>query len=255
MLAYKLLLTPLFIGAVSLAGRRWGPSVSGWLVGLPLSSGPVVFFFALEQGSRFASAAAQGALAGIISLCGFSLAYIWISKRSGWMASILASWAVFFALTFFMDRLKIPLVLAVIGPLLILLVVLKLIPDATPFEELPATPHWEILVRMIASTAMVLILTGSANFLGPRLSGLLTPFPVMSSVLAVFSHRFQGAPAAAHFLRGLLVGLFTFATFFLVVALMIDHWGVLLAFVSATAAALFIHASSLFLMRKHILPA
>ena len=59
MLAYKLLLTPLLIGAVSLAGRRWGPSVSGWLVGLPLSSGPVVFFFALEQGNRFASTAAS----------------------------------------------------------------------------------------------------------------------------------------------------------------------------------------------------
>jgi uncharacterized membrane protein len=108
---------------------------------------------------------------------------------------------------------------------------------------------------MIASTTVVLILTGAATFLGPRLSGLLTPFPVMSSVLAVFTHRFQGTPAATRLLRGLLIGLFTFATFFLVIALMIDHWGVILAFITATAAALFIHASSLFLMRKHILPA
>jgi uncharacterized membrane protein len=255
MLAYKLLLTPLFIGAISLAGRRWGPSVSGWLVGLPLSSGPVVFFFALEQGNRFASAAAQGALAGIISLSGFSLTYIWISRRTGWLGSILASWSAFFALTYVMDRLRIPLVLAVIAPLLILLVVLKLIPQAGPAEDLPTTPHWEVLVRMIASTAMVLILTGAAKYLGPHLSGLLTPFPVMSSVLAVFTQRFQGAPAATRLLRGLLIGLFTFATFFLVVALMIDHWGVVLAFTTATAACLFIHASSLFLMRKHILPA
>ncbi|HLI06681.1 MAG TPA: hypothetical protein VKV40_08945 [Ktedonobacteraceae bacterium] len=32
---FKLLLTPLLIGLVSLAGRRWGPAVSGWIVGLP----------------------------------------------------------------------------------------------------------------------------------------------------------------------------------------------------------------------------
>jgi len=41
MLAFKLLLTPALLGLVSLAGRRWGPAVSGWLVGLPLTSGPV----------------------------------------------------------------------------------------------------------------------------------------------------------------------------------------------------------------------
>jgi hypothetical protein len=33
-LALKLVLTPTLIGAASLAGRRWGPAVSGWLVGL-----------------------------------------------------------------------------------------------------------------------------------------------------------------------------------------------------------------------------
>ncbi|MFI5105999.1 MAG: hypothetical protein ACHP79_13825, partial [Terriglobales bacterium] len=208
-----------------------------------------------EQGNQFASAAAQGALAGIISLSGFSLTYIWISRRTGWLGSVLASWSAFFALTFVMDRLRIPMVLAIIGPLMILLVVLKLIPQPSPAEGLPATPHWEILVRMIASTAIVLILTGTAAFLGPHLSGLLTPFPVMSSVLAVFTQRFQGAAASTRLLRGLLIGLFTFATFFLVVALMIDHWGVVLAFTTATAACLFIHGSSLLLMRKHILPA
>ncbi len=55
----KLLLVPTFIGIVSLAGRRWGPTVSGWLVGLPLTSGPVAFFLALEQGNVFAAQASR----------------------------------------------------------------------------------------------------------------------------------------------------------------------------------------------------
>jgi hypothetical protein len=37
MLVFKLLLTPLFVGLISLAGRHWGAQVSGWLVGLPYS--------------------------------------------------------------------------------------------------------------------------------------------------------------------------------------------------------------------------
>jgi hypothetical protein len=48
-LALKLVLTPTLIGATSLAGRKWGAAVSGWLVGLPLTSGPVALFLALEM--------------------------------------------------------------------------------------------------------------------------------------------------------------------------------------------------------------
>ena len=62
MLLLKLILTPLLLGGVTLAGRKFGPTVSGWLVGLPLTSGPVSFFLALEQGTKFAAHAAQGTL-------------------------------------------------------------------------------------------------------------------------------------------------------------------------------------------------
>ena len=55
LLVFKLLLTPLLIGLVSLAGRRWGPGVSGWLVGLPLTSAPVSLFLTLEQGRALKS--------------------------------------------------------------------------------------------------------------------------------------------------------------------------------------------------------
>jgi hypothetical protein len=55
-LALKLVLTPALIGAVSLAGRRWGPGVSGWLVGFPLTSGSVAFFLSLDHGLAFAAA-------------------------------------------------------------------------------------------------------------------------------------------------------------------------------------------------------
>lgn len=50
----KLLVVPPVIAGVSLAGRGWGPTIGGWLIGLPVNAGVIVFFIALEEGSAFA---------------------------------------------------------------------------------------------------------------------------------------------------------------------------------------------------------
>lgn len=50
LLALKLFLAPVLIGLVSIAGRRWGPAVGGWLVSLPLTSAPVILFLAPNSG-------------------------------------------------------------------------------------------------------------------------------------------------------------------------------------------------------------
>jgi len=58
LLIAKVIVTPLLVLAASLAGRRWGESIAGWLVGLPLTSGPVAVFLTLEHGPKFAAQAA-----------------------------------------------------------------------------------------------------------------------------------------------------------------------------------------------------
>jgi len=103
---------------------------------------------------------------------------------------------------------------------------------------------------MLIATAFVIVLTGAAGVLGPQLSGLLAPFPVFATILAVFTQQFHGANAARLLLRGLISGVFSFAVFFLVIAGLIDRWGIVAAFVLATLAALTMHGTSLFLMSK-----
>ena len=63
-LVLKLVLAPLIIGSASLAGRKWGPAVSGWIVGMPLTSGPVIFLVALSHDVGFAANAALGVISG-----------------------------------------------------------------------------------------------------------------------------------------------------------------------------------------------
>ena len=62
LLLLKLMLVPSLVAVATLAGRRWGPRVGGWFTALPIVGGPVLCFYAIEQGERFASRAAGGAL-------------------------------------------------------------------------------------------------------------------------------------------------------------------------------------------------
>jgi hypothetical protein len=94
------------------------------------------------------------------------------------------------------------------------------------------------------ATVFVLLLTGSAGVLGPRLSGLLAPLPIFAGVLAVFVH-FQQGGAAAGSVRGTVVGSFAFAAFFLVVAGIVERAGIFFAFAGATLAALLVQGATL----------
>jgi drug/metabolite transporter (DMT)-like permease len=67
---------------------------------------------------------------------------------------------------------------------------------------------------------------------------------VYAGVLAIFAHR-QSADAANNVLRGLLLGLFSFAAFFLVLAIGLSRLGIALAFLLATTTALVIQGLTL----------
>ena len=254
MLLLKLILTPLLLGGVTLAGRRFGPTVSGWLVGLPLTSGPVAFFLALEQGPRFTAHAAQGTLLGIISLAAFCVVYCWLSLRVSLSLCWLCSWGVYLAATFLLAQVAIPLLPTLALVVCILFVALFILPKESNQINKPITAtisaSWDIALRMLIATLFVFVLTGAATVLGPRLSGLLSALPIFSTIVAIFTHKFEGAAAARLVLRGILAGSFAFVAFFLAIATVIVPWGIIAAFACALLSALLMQGCSLWLLSK-----
>ena len=249
-LLFKLALTPTLIGTLSVAGRRWGPSVSGWLVGLPLTSGPVALFLALGQGPSFAAQASIGILAGTFSAGIFCLAYSWLAFPCAWWLTLPASWLVFLVATLGLQQIPLPPPLPLFAAVVILLLlVLALLPRAVARRGMTTPPRWDIPARMLIATAFVLALTGSASELGPQLSGLLAPFPIYTTILAAFTHRLDGAAAVAQLMRGVVLGLFAFSAFFLIVALLLVPAGIAMAFVAAALVAFGIQATTLWLLR------
>jgi hypothetical protein len=249
-LALKLVLTPVLVGAASLAGRRWGSAVSGWLIGIPFTSGPIAFFLALDPGPEFASRAAAGIMAGAISQAAFALAYAWAAQRWGWAVSLAAAALGFAAATVILRAVLLPVQGFFVVVIVVIVVALFLMPQQSSRAVAPIRfPAWDLPVRMLVATAFVVALTAIAPLLGARFAGLLAPFPLYGSVLAAFAHRIQGAAPAVGVVRGLLLGLFAFAAFFLVLALLLTR-GVALAFACAIAVALVIHGASLLVGRR-----
>jgi hypothetical protein len=97
---------------------------------------------------------------------------------------------------------------------------------------------------MIAGAILVLFVTTFSSTLGPQLSGILAMFPVMSSVLTIFSHRHSGAAFAVRLLRGTVLGYYAFASFCIVVSLALGAWSIAVAFLGALACALAIQLVS-----------
>jgi hypothetical protein len=250
MLVLKLLLTPLLIGLVSLAGRRWGVAVSGWLVGLPLTSAPVTLFLALEQGPAFAAQVAQGTLLGLISQALFCLAYAWLAFRVNWVGCWLSGWGLFFAATLVFEQITAPFPLIFAAVIASLALVLFFMPQTRGLAAASSSPRWEIAGRMVLATGLVLALTSAASILGPHLSGLLSPLPVFATVFAIFTHRFQGARAARQILRGVIVSSFACAVFFLAVIVLIERQGIAAAFGAATLSALLTQGTMLWLLKR-----
>jgi hypothetical protein len=140
-LILKLVVTPTLMGAASLAGRRWGAAVGGWLVGIPLTSAPIALFLALDHGASLAASASVDMLLGTISQAIFCVAYSFSASRGvRWLASFGSGCVGFAASTVVLRLLNMPLVPASLATLLALVVVLLLVPRTPPTKAKALQP-------------------------------------------------------------------------------------------------------------------
>lgn len=245
LLLLKATVTPLLIAVATLAAQRWGPAVGGWVAGLPLTSGPVSVFLAVEQGPAFAAHAAGGTLLGLVAVAVFCVAYARSATGAAWVGPTLRGLGLYLGVTWVVSVPAVSLGVATVLVLSVLGGALRAL-GAPPADSptVPA-PWWDLPLRMGTATALVLGITSAASALGPKWSGLLSPFPVFACVMAIFSHTHGGAGAAHRLLRGVIVGSFAFAAFFVVVGLVVEHVSLVLAYLLATSVALAVNGVSL----------
>ena len=234
----RLALVPAAVWLASLAARRWGHTVSGYLGGLPLIGGPITLYLALDHGAAFAAQSAMVTLAAIVGQSAHLMAFAHAARRWRWPAALAAGWAGFAAVAIGVAHLPLtPLValaLAVVG----LVVAWQALPRPRILPRLPTIPAAELRLRLAAAFALAVVILWSAENFGAVVSGVLLSVPVTGSIMPPFTLALYGPDAVARLTRGFVAGLTGFTAFFFIVAVAVVPLGIGLAFAAAVGAAL-----------------
>ena len=206
------------------------------MAGFPNSAGPILLLIAMEQGASFGSQTAASGLLGLIALAAFNPAYVWTAKKAPVWLSLLAGWAAFIVVMILLRDWHPTLIVALISALGALNLARYSLPDLPLPDHPPWTSPWDLPLRLVSAALIVLTLTGAAKVLGPNWSGMLSPFPVISSVLAAFSHASLGAAGASRTLKGVLLALNAVALFMAIVSYCLPAHGIGFSFSLALTA-------------------
>jgi hypothetical protein len=212
-LALKLLLAPAFVVAASLVGRRFGSRVGGIVGGLPVVAGPILLVLALTHDRAFAAEATAASVLGLVSLAAFVVVYAAVVRRVAWPVALGAATATFLGGTAVLSLLDVGPWPALAAAYVALAVALVVVPRPRPGAVAGGRrPAWDLPMRAVVAAAMVVTLTAVSGGLGPELSGLLSPFPIITSILAAFTQAQRGPEATLTLLRGMLAGFYVYAT-------------------------------------------
>ncbi|MCM2493935.1 hypothetical protein [Burkholderia glumae] len=244
MLALKLTLVPLFLLVVSMSGKWWGPSIAGWLAGLPVVAGPILFILVLSHGPSFGARAATLSLSAILASEAFNFAYAWTCRSRSWPVALAVGLSTWFISACGLSMLPASPMWAAIAALAAVGFGQSFLPrDSAGAAGAPLTRS-DLIGRMVAGAVLTLLVTSLSGWAGPTWSGLLAVFPLLGIVLSVSSHRAHGPAFVISLLRGMVLGRFSFAAFCLLLSLSLPYQGPFVAFAEASVFAMVVQWST-----------
>ena len=229
---------PFAVWLASLAARRWGHAVSGYLGGLPMIGGPITLYLALDLGADFAARSALVTMAAIAGQAAHMIAFSYVGRAAGPLAALFAGWAAFAFISVGVGTLALSPATALAVAIAGLLLAAGLVPHPRDAATLPAIPPVELWLRLGAALVLAAAILLGASTLGPTVSGILLSLPITGSIMPPFTLKLYGRDALARLQRGFITGLTGFTAFFLVVSIAVVPVGIVGAFSLATAAAL-----------------
>lgn len=250
----KLTVTPILVGLMSLALRYWGPTAGSILIGLPWMTGPVVFILGQERGDAWVASTSVGVQLGVIALVGYTAGYTLMARRFGWLVSQTVGTLAFALVAFLIQGLAaFPAIVAEAGALAALIVLYRAIvipPEASVPGKLP---WWDIPARMLATAILVVIISLSADKLGPTWSGIIATFPVIMTVIGTFTHAQWGGEAVRRLFRGVMLSLVSFVLFFVAVQAIVVQIGLVPAYAVAILTSITTSATFVLLRRRGVI--
>jgi len=234
----RLALVPGAVWIASLAARRWGHAVSGYLGGLPMIGGPITLYLAIDYGPQFAARSATFTLAVILGQAAHLLAFSHAGRVVRWPLALAAGWGSFLAVALAVVLLSPSAPLALLLAATGLAAAWRWLPRPRAASQPPAIPRAELRLRLVAAFVLAAAILAAARAFGPVVSGVMLSVPVTGSIMPPFTLALYGPDALARLVRGFVVGLSGFAAFFFVLAAGLATLGIVAGFAAAVAGAL-----------------
>lgn len=222
-LALKVFLAPSFVVVASAVARRFGTRLGGAVGGLPVIAAVVLLVFEIEHGAPFAHAAATATTLGVVALIAFVIAYARVSRSFDWPVALAAAWVAYGSTILVLHEVAVGPVVALVLACMSCGVALLILPHAPSENDGYQAPRWDLPLRAFSTLALVLAVTTSAAFFGPGFGGLLATFPVITSVLAAFTHFLRGADDATALLRGFSLAFIAYALYCFTIAVTVER--------------------------------
>jgi hypothetical protein len=239
----KIAVTILIVTGLSIVAERVNPRTAGILSGYPAGSAISLFFIGLELGADFGGQSALYNVAGLTALLFFLLIYYQVSIRVKRMP-ILAASAVavvgFLAVVSLLFALQMPPwagILITAGAIPLFLFLFRAIPNAVIAQRVHLGPR-VLLFRAALSALVIVIITGAAHLVGPKLAGLFSAFPATVYPLLLIIHLTYGSSQAHTILKNVPKGLGSLVFYSITISFAYPalgiYWGTLIGLVVAS---------------------
>lgn len=250
LLFMKLVGAPLFLVAATLAARRWGGTVGGLIVALPMISGPISVFLALEDGAAFAVRAGIGSLTGTLALAFFGFVYAVVCPK-GRLLAVVAGLTAFAVSSVFFSHLNLSLVALFTLTAVCIVLLGCMTPVSRQVGPTRGPLKYDLLLRVLLMVAMTLAVTEATPFLGPTVSGVLSSLPLMALTMALFAQRDgKNVAEAQKVMKGLVTGLMSTAVFYLVLPTVLTDEHLVFGYGAASLAAVLLQCAVLFMIQR-----
>lgn len=248
------LATAAFVSGVVALMERASPFIGGIVLALPMVTGPVYIFIILQQDSAFVAQAALGSLATIGAVLMFLATAVALLARVAMPLTLLGALLAWLATGFIIRLLPyaFPIALGVVAVAgLIAWIMGRNVPMTAPAAR-SRSPRYEIALRGIAAGLLVMLVSGLAHLLGPKVAGIFASFPVALLTVSWFLPRRLETAGIRAAWRASQIGMISHIPFFTSLSLLAPVTGEWAAFVLGMAGSLAVAVTLALLRRRHL---
>jgi hypothetical protein len=227
-LAVRMAAVAVFIIAGALISERAGPFFGAMVTSLPVYTGPVYLFLAIDHPPEFLAQVTVGSLGSCAVIPIFVLVYA-LMARTGWGAlpSLLVAFSVWMAVAAGVQLNDWSLIEALLFALPIYAVAIVVGRSFTNAVAMtPTGRSWrDLMLRVLLVTCVVGAVNAMSPFLPVKLTGILSIMPTVMMSLILVLHGRIGGPATAAMLTHSIAGMVGMLLAVTLVGLTIVPWG------------------------------